>query len=77
MKPQYEQAVRLGRIAATDIPFYAIYDVGDYTFSPYKVVWAEMAGTLQAAVISEAVAPYGGGAKGNSSRPQGLLRGFQ
>lgn len=63
MKPQYEQAMRLGRVAATDIPFYAIYDVGDYTFSPYKVVWAEMAGTLQAAVISVAVAPYGGGAK--------------
>lgn len=24
-----------------DKPFYAIYDVGEYTFSPYKVVWME------------------------------------
>jgi len=63
MKPQFENAVRQGKMAVTDIPFYAIYDVGDYTFSPYKVVWAEMAGTVQAAVISQAEVPYGGGYK--------------
>ena len=45
------------------MPFYAIYDVGDYTFAQYKVVWAEMAGTLQAAVIGSAIVPYGGGMK--------------
>ncbi len=60
MKPQFEQAVRLSKMAAKDIPFYAIYDVGDYTFAPYKVVWAEMAGTLQAAVISDDEVPYSG-----------------
>lgn len=28
-------------------PFYAIYDVGDYTFSPFKVVWMEQQNPLQ------------------------------
>ncbi|ABX03192.1 MAG TPA: hypothetical protein DEF47_12420 [Herpetosiphon sp.] len=41
-----------------DIPFYAIYNVGDYTFAPYKVVWAEMSGSLKAAVISDGLVPY-------------------
>jgi hypothetical protein len=63
MAPQYDRRVQRGLMAAVDIPFYAIYDVGDYTFAPYKVVWAEMAGTLQAAVIGHAVVPYGGGSK--------------
>ncbi len=63
MKPQFERAVQLGKIVNTDIPFYAIYDVGDYTFAPYKVVWAEMAGTLQAAVISKDEVPYSGTTK--------------
>lgn len=63
MKPQYDRRERLGQIASSDVPFYAIYDVGDYTFAPYKVVWAEMAGTLAAAVISTAEVPCGGGIK--------------
>ena len=63
IKPQYDRKVRLGLLEATEIPFYTIYDVGDYTFAKYKVVWAEISGTLQAAVISEAEVPFGGGVK--------------
>jgi len=27
-------------------PFYAVYDIGEYTFRPYKVVWKEIAGKI-------------------------------
>ena len=30
-----------------DKPFFAIYDIGDYTFSPFKVVWMEQQNPLQ------------------------------
>ncbi len=33
-------------------PFYAIYNVGEYTFSPYKVIWAEQSGKFCSAVSS-------------------------
>jgi hypothetical protein len=35
-------------------PFYAVYNIGTYTFRPYRVVWREQASTLQACVISTA-----------------------
>ena len=31
-------------------PFYAVYNVGSYTFAPYKVIWAEQSGAFRAAV---------------------------
>ncbi len=41
-------------------PFFSIYNVGDYTFSPYKVIWAEMTGNFSAAVVSYGAVPeYG------------------
>ncbi|HZS80176.1 MAG TPA: N-6 DNA methylase [Herbaspirillum sp.] len=41
-------------------PFFSIYNVGDYTFSPYKVIWAEMTGDFAAAVVASGVVPgYG------------------
>lgn len=41
-------------------PFFAIYNVGEYSFAPYKVIWAEMTGDFCAAVISSATVPtYG------------------
>ena len=43
------------RMAPMKAPFYAVYNVGDYTFSEYKVVWAEMASTFSAAVFSDAL----------------------
>jgi hypothetical protein len=39
-------------------PFYSLWRVGPYTFSPYKVVWPEM-GELRAAVVSTAQTPWG------------------
>lgn len=38
-------------------PFYSIYDVGEYTFSPYKVVWAEQSSRFKAAVVESGVVP--------------------
>lgn len=40
-------------------PFYAIYNVGEYTFSPWKVVWAEQPGNkaFPAAVIGTGIVP--------------------
>ena len=63
LKPQFDRLVEQKKMAWDDVPFYAIYDVGDYTFSPYKVVWAEMGSTLQAAVISSKPVPFEGGLK--------------
>jgi len=34
-------------------PFYAIYNVGYYTFAPFKVVWPNIASEVTAAVVSE------------------------
>jgi hypothetical protein len=51
------------RMKSTGAPFYSIYNVGSYTFSPYKVVWAEMAGSIEAAVVSSETLPYGLGTK--------------
>nr|AGN32389.1 TsoI restriction-modification enzyme [Thermus scotoductus] len=33
-------------------PFYSMFNVGDYTFAPWKVVWREIASDLTAAVVS-------------------------
>lgn len=38
-------------------PFFSIYNVGEYTFAHYKVIWAEMTGDFCAAVISDAAVP--------------------
>jgi SAM-dependent methyltransferase len=37
-------------------PFYSVYDIGDYTFSPYKVVWKRIAGAITGKAISFASA---------------------
>lgn len=63
MYPSYDRLVQRGVFNRNEIPFFAIYDIGDYTFSKFKVVWGEIAGTLQAAVISEHEVPFGGGVK--------------
>ena len=38
-------------------PFYAVYNVGSYTFAPYKVIWAEQSGTFEAAVATAGEVP--------------------
>ncbi|EIA1766334.1 N-6 DNA methylase [Vibrio parahaemolyticus] len=40
--------------------FYHIYNVGEYSFSPYKVMWAEQSGTFKAAVCSSKEVPLVG-----------------
>ncbi len=39
------------RYFTEDAPFYSMFDVGDYTFAPYKVVWPWISSSLVAAVI--------------------------
>jgi hypothetical protein len=41
-------------------PFYAVYNVGDYTFQPWKVIWPEMSRTFYAAVAGSAKVPIVG-----------------
>ena len=40
-------------------PFYAVYNVGSYTFAPCKVVWAEQSGVFKAAVALQRSTPSG------------------
>jgi hypothetical protein len=41
-------------------PYYVVYNSGSYTFAPYKVVWAELSTTFQAAVFTKANVPLMG-----------------
>ena len=41
-------------------PFYAIYNVGEYTFKPWKVVWPEMSSKFYAAVVGSVEIPVMG-----------------
>ena len=41
----------------TNAPFYAVYNVGSYTFAPYKVIWAEQSRTFEAAVAAAGEVP--------------------
>jgi hypothetical protein len=34
-------------------PFYSSYNVGSYTYAPFKVVWKEICPEIEAAVIAE------------------------
>lgn len=49
-----------GRMKQTGAPHYAIYNVGDFTFKPWKVIWAEMSGKFSAAVAGSADVPLVG-----------------
>ncbi len=44
-RKQGKQVVEIG-------PFYSLFNVGDYTFAPWKVVWPNMGNRIDAAVIS-------------------------
>jgi hypothetical protein len=41
-------------------PFYGVYNVGDYTFQPWKVVWPEMSTRFYAAVAGSSMVPVVG-----------------
>lgn len=45
------------RLRQKGAPFYAVYNSGDYTFAPYKVVWAELSTTFEAAVLENSSVP--------------------
>ena len=45
--------------AETGNPFYSQYNVADYTFARYRVVWKRMANDLIAAVIAQHKTPFG------------------
>jgi len=49
-KRYFTRKDRDGNIIETG-PFYSIFNIGDYTFAPYKVVWPNIASTVEAAVI--------------------------
>lgn len=49
-----------GRMRPMGAPHYAIYNVGDFTFKPWKVIWAEMSGKFSAAVAGSACVPIVG-----------------
>jgi len=56
-KRYFTRKDKRGKIYETG-PFYSMFDVGDYTFSPYKVVWREQASSLTASiVVTEAKKP--------------------
>lgn len=45
--------IKNGKFFNKDInPFYRLDNVGEYTFSPYKVLWKEQAGSMSAVVVS-------------------------
>lgn len=41
-------------------PFHAVYNVGEYTFKPWKVIWPEMSSSFYAAVVGSADVPLVG-----------------
>ncbi len=43
----------------SNVPFYAMFNIGDYTFSPFKLAWSRMASDLKAAVVSDINTPFG------------------
>lgn len=48
------------RLQMKGAPYFAIYNVGDYTFKPWKVVWPEMSSRFYAAVVGSADVPVAG-----------------
>lgn len=48
------------RLRQKGAPFFAVYNTGSYTFSPFKVVWAELSTTFEAAVFTSSTVPLVG-----------------
>ncbi|MBI2861253.1 MAG: SAM-dependent DNA methyltransferase, partial [Chloroflexi bacterium] len=49
-KRYFTRPAKAGSIVETG-PFYSMFDVGDYTFAPWKVVWPWIAGGVRSAVV--------------------------
>lgn len=59
----YETRLRARSTLTTRMPgapYYAVYNVGSYTFAPFKVIWAEQSGNFSAAVATSATVPLVG-----------------
>ncbi|PIR37805.1 MAG: hypothetical protein COV34_02965 [Candidatus Zambryskibacteria bacterium CG10_big_fil_rev_8_21_14_0_10_42_12] len=50
---------KIVRRLAENTEFYAMYGIGDYTISRYKVIWKRMASDIIATVISQYKTPFG------------------
>ncbi|WP_223217990.1 Eco57I restriction-modification methylase domain-containing protein [Mesorhizobium jarvisii] len=48
------------RLRQKAAPYYAIYNVGAYSFAPFKVVWAELSTTFEAVVVTKSAVPLMG-----------------
>ncbi|MBB4067376.1 Eco57I restriction-modification methylase domain-containing protein [Gellertiella hungarica] len=48
------------RLRQKGAPYYSIYNVGAYSFAPYKVVWAEQSSTFEASVVTSTNVPLVG-----------------
>lgn len=48
------------RLRQSGAPYYSIYNVGAYSFAPYKVIWAELSTTFEAVVVTSRRVPLAG-----------------
>ncbi len=48
------------RLRQSSAPYYSIYNVGAYSFAPYKVIWAELSTTFEAVVVTAGRVPLAG-----------------
>ena len=55
-KRYFTRKDKAGRVIETG-PFYSMFDVGDYTFAPWKVVWTRVGNKIEAAVTKREVLP--------------------
>lgn len=55
-----ERSTYRRQMESAGAPEYAVYNVGDYTFQPWKVVWPEMSTRFYAAVAGSADVPVAG-----------------
>ena len=50
MKEQVEKGKKSYFYQVSDAPFYTIFNIGPYSFAPYRVVWSRMSDDVRAAV---------------------------
>jgi methylase of polypeptide subunit release factors len=56
LKRYFTRKDKSGRVVETG-PFYSMFDVGDYTFAAWKVVWARVGNKIEASVTQREVLP--------------------
>jgi hypothetical protein len=43
----------------SEAPFYSMFNIGPYTFAPYRVCWSRMSNTIKACVVSDIKTNFG------------------